>query len=82
MKRVTVGIVFAGILLALVLGIAKGFDATSLTILVLIVVVGAASVAVADRSERGTVAPAQCDACGGVLSPNAPFCKHCGTRRS
>lgn len=76
------GIVAAGIALALVLGVSKGFDATSLTILALIVAVGAVSIAVADRSERGTVAPARCDACGGVLSPNAPFCKHCGERRS
>lgn len=82
MKRVTVAIVVAGILMALALGLRQGFDPTSVTILVLILVVGGISIAVADRSQRGAVGPAHCEACGGVLSPNAPFCKHCGTRRA
>ena len=82
MKRITIGIVVAGIAVALALGVRQGFDPTSVTILVLILVVGGISIAVADRSERGAVGPAHCDACGGVLSPNAPFCKHCGARRS
>lgn len=24
-----------------------------------------------------SVAPAMCSNCGGVISPNAPYCKHC-----
>ena len=82
MKKITAAIVVAGIAVALALGVSQGFDPTSVTILVLIVVVGGISIAVADRSERGAAGPAHCDACGGVLSPNAPFCKHCGARRS
>ena len=82
MKRITIAIVAAGTVMALALGIGQGFDPTSVTILVLILVVGGIAIAVADRSERGAVGPAHCEACGGVLSPNAPFCKHCGARRS
>lgn len=82
MRGATLAIVVAGLALALALGFSQGFDATSVTILVAIALVGALAIAAANRSSRGLAAPATCDECGGVISPNAPFCKHCGARRA
>ena len=80
MKAVTIGIVLAGLGLALALGIRQGFDTASVTILLFLGIVGALAVAIANRSSRGTIAPDVCAECGGVISPNAPYCKHCGAR--
>lgn len=82
MKVATVAIVAAGVLLSIALGLRRGFDATGASILVLILAVGAISVAVANRSDRGVVEPARCEECGGLISANAPLCKHCGARRA
>lgn len=81
MKLATFVIVGAGLLLALALGFRQGFDTTSITILVFIVVTGAAAIAAVERSRRGAVGPARCDSCEGVISPQAPYCKHCGAAR-
>lgn len=72
------GIVAAGVSLALVVGAGRGFDALSLTILVGIVALGALAIAVARRAGTGIVGPGRCEGCGGLISPNAPVCKHCG----
>lgn len=82
MKAATICIVSVGVVLAVLLGIGQGFDATSITILVAIALVGALAIAAADRSKRGVTGPASCEECGGIVSPNAPFCKHCGARRT
>lgn len=78
MTRAVIGIVIAGLVMALILGYRVGFDATALVILVILLAVGAVAVVVARRSEAGTARPAACSFCGGLLSPNAPYCKHCG----
>ena len=78
MKAITLVIVGTGVLLALALGFRQGFDATSITILVFIAVSGAVAIAAVERSERGAIRPANCSSCDGVISPNAPYCKHCG----
>ncbi|HWC15150.1 MAG TPA: hypothetical protein VG929_11260 [Actinomycetota bacterium] len=78
MSRAVAGIVIAGLAMALVLGYRVGFDATALVILVILVAVGAVAVVVARRSETGAAGPVTCRSCGGLLSPNAPYCKHCG----
>ncbi|MDQ3784948.1 MAG: hypothetical protein M3360_08750 [Actinomycetota bacterium] len=72
------GVVVAGVGLALLVGVVRGFDAVSLTILVGIVALGTLAIAVARRAGMGTVGPGRCEACGGLISPNAPVCKHCG----
>lgn len=82
MRAATVTIVVAGLALALALGFSQGFDPTSATILVAIALVGALAIAAANRSSRGSTGPATCEECGGVISPHAPFCKHCGARRA
>ena len=71
-------LVALGILGAVLLGLGLGFDSTSLIILGFIALFGALAVSVADRAKRGTVQPAVCPSCGGLISPNAPHCKHCG----
>lgn len=80
MRTATIAIVGAGLAVALLLGYTRGFDAAAVTILVLIALVGALAIAAAARTEQGDVEPARCRACGGVVSPHAPFCKHCGAR--
>jgi hypothetical protein len=74
----TIAVVVAGIVLASLVGLDRGFDATSAVIILLIVAVGVLGIAVARRSRTGEVAPARCSECGGLNSPNAPYCKHCG----
>jgi hypothetical protein len=74
---VVVGLVVLGLALSTGLGIAAGFDATTVILLILIALFGLMAVAVARKSGRGSVAPARCASCGGVISPNAPYCKHC-----
>lgn len=82
MRAVTATIVVAALLLALVLGLSRGFDTTSGAILVASALVGAVAIAAANRSSSGVTRPAACEDCGGVISPHAPFCKHCGARRT
>ncbi len=81
MRAATIGVVAVGLALALALGVDQGFDTTSITILVLIAVVGALAIAAAGKFEGQRVAPARCSECNGVISPNAPYCKHCGERQ-
>jgi len=61
-------------------GIVAGLDAYAAVILGLILAFGAVALAVARRSRSGAIGPALCPGCDGVVSPNAPFCKHCGAR--
>lgn len=64
------------------MGAAAGLDAAAVGILVVIVGLGALAIAVIRRSQGGAVAPLQCESCGGVNSPHAPYCKHCGSALS
>ena len=70
-------VVIAGIVLAFLLGLERGFDIGAIVIFSLLLGVGALALAVVRKSGRGTVGPATCDDCGGLISPNAPYCKHC-----
>lgn len=79
MTRAVTAIVVAGLVMALVLGYRIGFDLTALVILSILVVVGAVAVVVARRSEARASGPVICASCQGPISPNAPYCKHCGT---
>ena len=51
-------------------------DATGFIILSLVVGVGLLGIALVSRT--GRVQPATCSECNGLISPNAPYCKHCG----
>lgn len=69
-----------GLALAVGLAIARGLDAVALVILCAMIALGALAVAIARKTGSGGVEPARCRECGGLNSPNAPYCKHCGTR--
>ncbi len=69
--------VAVGVIAAVLLGVALGFDIGALVILAFIVGFALLAVAVAQRSARGLAEPASCPSCGGLISPNAPYCKHC-----
>lgn len=79
MTSAVAALVILGIAVAVGLGIAGGFDTTAVIILALMVALGLLAVAVANRARLGKVGPAHCPDCGGVVSPNAPYCKHCGS---
>ena len=74
-----IGIVAAGVGLAGLVGASRGFDAVSVALLAGIIALGWLAIAVARRAGTGAVGPGHCDHCGGLISPNAPVCKHCDT---
>jgi hypothetical protein len=76
--QLTIVIVVVGVALAGAVGLAGGFDAASLLYFGIIVALGALAIAVARKSGTGAVGPRRCPQCGGLISPNAPYCKHCG----
>lgn len=71
-------VVAAGLVVVIALSLTRGVDAVAIVLLVLIAAMGATGVAVARRANRGSVAPASCPECNGLVSPHAPYCKHCG----
>lgn len=73
----TWAIVAWGVLGAILLGIGMAFDVTALVILALILLVGGIGLGAVAKIRKGTVEPGICPACGGLVSPNAPYCKHC-----
>lgn len=82
MTRIVIGVVVTGLVMAVALGLEYGFDTAAVSMLFALVVLGALAIAVARGKERGLTAPARCGSCGGLLSPNAPYCKHCGQPQS
>ena len=82
MSRVVAILVAVGVIEAVVLGYAFGFDVAAISILSSILAVGILAIVVARKSESRAIGigPITCDSCGGLISPNAPYCKHCGYR--
>ena len=78
MSAAAIAIVVLGLAVATGLAVAVGLDTTGAIILGLLFGMGLLAVAVVRKSDAGSVHPAQCPECGGLLSPNAPYCKHCG----
>ena len=81
MNTAVTTLVVAGLAVALVVGFVRGFDTTGVVLFGLLTLSGALAIGVTRRSEGGGVSPARCGKCGGLISPNAPYCKHCGERR-
>jgi hypothetical protein len=73
-------LVVLAMVFAVSVGLAAGLDVFAAALLGFIVLVGALALAAAWRTRSGRVDPARCPHCGGVVSPNAPYCKHCGAR--
>lgn len=61
-------------------GIVAGLDVYASVILGLIVAFGALALAIARRSRSDAIGPARCLECDGIVSSNAPYCKHCAAR--
>ena len=78
MSAMAVAIVVAGVALTTAIGAGAGFGVVTLILLAPIVAFGVLVIAIARKSKTGAVSPATCPRCGGLISPNAPFCKHCG----
>lgn len=75
-------LVLVAVSLAVVVGLAVGLALATALLLGVIVLLGALAVAVARKSDRGATQPAVCPECEGLISPHAPYCKHCGAQRS
>lgn len=78
MSRVVTIFVVVSLAVAILLGVRVGLDVAAVAILISLVATGVLAIVVARRSEGDAVGPATCSACGGLMSPNAPYCKHCG----
>lgn len=78
MSRIVTIFVVLSVIEAVVLGIGVGFDIAAISILGTMIALGALAIAIARKSESNAIGPATCSACGGLMSPNAPYCKHCG----
>ncbi len=74
--------VLLSLVAVLLLGLGAGFDVKGLVIVGFIVAFGALAVAAARKARAGRVTPGRCDECGGLISPHAPYCKHCGALRT
>lgn len=73
-------VVLVAIAFAVSVGLVAGLDLYAAVILGLILAFGTLALAIARRTKSGTIGPGRCRACGLVVSPNAPFCIHCGAR--
>lgn len=80
MTGLVTAIVVLGVAVTVGLGIAFGFDSTAAIILGFVIAFGVLSILAARRARSGAVAPGECPECGGLVSPNAPYCKHCGAQ--
>ena len=81
MNKIIVGVVVAGIVYTTALALTGNLDLYAGIVFALVVATGFLAIAIVRRSTSGMTAPVQCTECGGLLSPNAPYCKHCGTPR-
>jgi hypothetical protein len=82
MSAFAAAVVIGGLVLVLGVALASEVDALGAVLIAVIVAVGCLGVAIARRARRGAVAPATCPRCEGLISPSAPYCKHCGARLS
>ena len=80
MTRAVAALVAASVVVVVAAAVTAGIDRYSAVMLALIVAVGALAVVVARKFAAGSVRPVVCPDCGGMLSPHAPYCKHCGAR--
>jgi hypothetical protein len=80
MSAAVTALVLVAVAFVVSVGIVAGLDAYAAVILGLILAFGAVALAVARRTRSGVIGPARCPGCDGVVSPNAPYCKHCGAR--
>jgi hypothetical protein len=73
-------VVLLGFAAVAALAAANGLDAGGVAIAAIVVAVGLVALAAGRRIRSGAVGPGRCGSCGGLVSPHAPYCKHCGAR--
>ena len=73
-------VVLLGFAAVAALAVANGLDAAGVVIAGIVIMVGLVALAAGRRMGSGAVAPGRCEACGGLVSRHAPYCKHCGAR--
>lgn len=78
MNAIALLITGAGVVLAIGIAFNSGGGPVTFVLLGLVLAAAALVVAVVRRQKAGGIGPAVCAECGGVISPNAPYCKHCG----
>jgi pheromone shutdown protein TraB len=61
-------------------GLAAGLDVFAAALLGFILLTGVLALAAVRRMGSKRVGPVPCPHCSGVVSLNAPYCKHCGAR--
>jgi hypothetical protein len=77
MTAAVTGFILVAIVVAAFFGIASGLDPVALILLAAICAFGALSIAITRRMRTGGIGPVSCAECGGAISSNAPYCKHC-----
>ena len=80
LSTVAVAIVIVGIALVVSVAFAAGVDTASILYVAPVVLLGVVVIAAAVKMRAGRVRPYECTDCGGLISPNSPYCKHCGAR--
>ena len=78
LSTAAIALVILGIAMVVSIAFAAGEDIAVLFYVAPVVFLGVVVVAAALKMRAGSVRPAECDSCGGLISPNAPYCKHCG----
>ena len=78
LSAAAIALVLIGIALVVSIAFAAGEDFAVIFYVAPVVFLGLVVVAAAVKMRSGSVRPAECENCGGLISPNAPYCKHCG----
>lgn len=73
-----VAVVLGGSIVALILGLAAGMDGLAILLFGFVLGAGMLVIAAVNRMSSGAITPGHCAECGGLISSNAPYCKHCG----
>lgn len=74
-------VVIVGLAGVAALAVGNGLDATGVLIAAIVVALAAVAFVAMRKIKEGSVAPGQCESCGGLVARSAPYCKHCGARR-
>jgi hypothetical protein len=78
LSAAAIALVLIGVALVVSIAFAAGSDIAVVFYLAPVVLLGVIVIAAAVKMRGGGVRPAECADCGGLISPNAPYCKHCG----
>ena len=73
-----IAVVLVGTAVALTIGLAAGMDRVALILFGFILGAGVLVLAAVGRMRGGSITPGHCALCEGLISPNSPYCKHCG----